>query len=137
MNYGEEICKAASIIAQGVIDSAKLDKTLRVIVVNSEKESEGKYECLYENNTFIAHGTPFTYGKGDEVFVLVPGGNWANKINIIGFAKVVPHDKDNVGVTVAWEKGTGKFAAWGPGGDFIGYISGGGETLEPADNKGF
>lgn len=62
MNYGEQICEAASIIAKGVIGELKVDKTIQAFIVSNKdidslgnlKGLTGEYLCRYENIEFSA-----------------------------------------------------------------------------------
>lgn len=139
MDYGEQICEAASIIAQSAIDKVKLDKTIKVVIekVNDNQNSaKGEYLCKYENSKFLAYGAPFAYSEGDVVYVLIPMNNWSNKLQIIGPASV-QSKKSKVfsGVNVVAQLVNNKyqFLAFAADGTFIGTI--GGNEFENYESK--
>lgn len=68
MDYGQQFCEAASIIAQSIVDNVKMDKTVKAYIeknnditglYSSDYKVKGEYVCRYENMVFLAYGAPF------------------------------------------------------------------------------
>lgn len=88
-NLVENFFGAINTISQANVDNAKRDETVRAEVAQIVNTEVGEYKVTYQGNTFTATAIDptVTYQKGDQVYVLIPRGDYsANKV-ILGSAE--------------------------------------------------
>ena len=85
-NIQESIFNAIDVITDKKINDIKFDKTIECIIENDGEADKGKYTARYQDiiiNIFSSNNT-VKYRKGENVYVLVPQGDFSNKKTIIG-----------------------------------------------------
>ena len=84
----QQFLQAVETIVDGKISSVKYDQTYIMKIKDISKKSEGKYLVSNDSMQFTAkiRDEDFTtyYGKGDQVYVLIPQGDFNNDKIILG-----------------------------------------------------
>lgn len=92
MSIQESIFQAIDVIAEKKISEIKFDKTIECIITSDVNADKGEYSAQYQDiiiNVFSNNNT-VKYRKDDNVYVLIPQGDFSNKKTIVG-------KKDNSG----------------------------------------
>ena len=78
MDYNETICKSVEIIVNGLIDKIPYDKTIEGIIINEKPldEINSEYAINFNNAYFTAIGSRGIYKSQDNVYILIPQGNF-------------------------------------------------------------
>lgn len=82
------IFEAVDALVSRRIDSTPIDMTVTATITKLHNVSIGEYKATYQGNTFSAFSLdPMTvYTQGEEVYVLVPKGDFSSKKVILGKA---------------------------------------------------
>ena len=85
-NIQESIFQAIDVITEKRISEIKFDKTIDCIVTSDANSDKGEYEVKYQDIVFTAYSSNNTvkYKIDDNVYVLIPQGDFSVKKNIIG-----------------------------------------------------
>lgn len=80
--------KAIQNLASQEVKAARQDKTIIAEIVAIENADVGKYRVKYQGNTFFAIATNATilYKVGEQVYVLVPQGDFSAQKVILGYS---------------------------------------------------
>lgn len=86
MELQDAILKAIDTLAQNRIDQIKADKTIKCTISKCTNALTSEYKATYNGGriyVYAADGS--TYISGEEVYVLVPEGDFSNKKIIVGY----------------------------------------------------
>lgn len=88
-NIEQNFCEAVDIIVNRAIEQAQFDKTIKATIVNLVDSVTGKYKVRYQDDLIYAYaGTAdMDFTPGDEVYILVPQGNFSGDKTILGTTK--------------------------------------------------
>lgn len=87
-DYTSNIFEAVDSIVSQRIDSTPIDLTITATIARLHNVAIGEYKVTYQGNTFSAYAMdPLTvYRQGQEVYVLVPKGDYSSQKMILGEA---------------------------------------------------
>lgn len=90
-NIEQNICEAVDIIVNRALSQAQFDKTIKATVVNLVDSKTGKYKVRYQDDLMYAYaGTAdMDFSTGDEVYILVPQGNFSGDKTILGTTRKI------------------------------------------------
>lgn len=90
-NIEKNICEAVDIIVNRALSQAQFDKTIKATIVNLVDSKTGKYKVRYQDDLIYAYaGTAdMDFNTGDEVYILVPQGNFSGDKTILGTTKKI------------------------------------------------
>lgn len=90
-NIEQNICEAVDIIVNRALSQAQFDKTIKATIVNLVDSKTGKYKVRYQDDLIYAYaGTAdMDFNTGDEVYILVPQGNFSGDKTILGTTKKI------------------------------------------------
>ena len=90
-NIENQICQAVEIIVDRALTQAQFDKTIKATIVNLVDSKTGKYKVRYQDDLIYAYaGTAdMDFNTGDEVYILVPQGNFSGDKTILGTTRKV------------------------------------------------
>lgn len=85
-NYVDDICRASYQIAKSAIDEVQLDKTIKAIIIDTDKNNSTKYKIQYQDAYFyaFAKSSDIKYTKNTYVYITIPNGNMDNVKYITG-----------------------------------------------------
>ena len=88
-NLVENFFGAINTISQANVDAQKRDETIEGEIVALVNTEIGEYKVSYQGNTFSAKAVDPTnvFAKGDQVYVLVPRGDYSAEKIILGSVK--------------------------------------------------
>lgn len=88
----DSVTEGVITIVDNRINQLEIDKTLQMTIVDLEDERTQQYKVKYQEATFYAYPSVSTekYRKGQQVYVLVPRGDFSAKKMIIGLVDIVP-----------------------------------------------
>ena len=77
----EQLLQAISVVADQKISQLQYDKTIQAKIYSVNDIDTGEYRVRYNGNIFLAYSedTSKTYSVDDEVYVVVPEGNFSNR----------------------------------------------------------
>ncbi len=86
MDLQRELFRAIDTITEKKLSEISFDKTIECIITNDSKADLGEYEVQYQDIIVKAFSNINTvkYAKNENVYVLIPGGDFSNKKTIIG-----------------------------------------------------
>lgn len=87
-NYGEIICQAVDTIVTERLAGLSYDQTVLCTVVNDSKRDQGIYTVSNGSTKFEAYSTSDEYRNNNNVYVLIPKGDW-NETKIITGKKTI------------------------------------------------
>lgn len=87
-NYGEIICQAVDTIVAERLAGLSYDQTVLCTVVNDSKRDQGIYTVSNGSTKFEAYSTSDEYRNNNNVYVLIPKGDW-NETKIITGKKTI------------------------------------------------
>lgn len=92
----EQLFGAVEKVAREVVNKSASDKTVKAEIVVLRNADSGEYKVKYEGDTWSAYSIDpnIVYKVGDEVYVLVPNGNYSTKKVIIGYADYMSNISD-------------------------------------------
>lgn len=92
MSIQESIFQAIDVIAEKKINEIKFDKTVECIIIDDTKADSGEYSAKYQDIIIpvFSNSNTIKYKIDDNIYVLVPQGDFSNKKTIVG-------KKDNTG----------------------------------------
>lgn len=90
----EDFFDAVNTISQGNVDASKNDSTIDAEIKSVVNVDLGQYKVLYQGNIFDAYAMdPLSvYKAGEQVFVLVPQGDFSKRKVIIGRSELKSGD---------------------------------------------
>jgi len=88
-NLYEQFFAAMNNIASRNVESAKIDQTIQAEIASIVNIDVGEYKVKYESNIFSAFvlDPTVTYKVGEQVYILVPQGDFSAKKIILGRSK--------------------------------------------------
>ncbi len=57
VDYGEKLCEAIGIVANGLLEDLKYDKTVLCTIIDDSKSSKGEYIVSNGSANFTAYGS--------------------------------------------------------------------------------
>lgn len=95
----QTICEAVDILVNRAISQAQFDKTIKGLIVSLVDSVSGKYKVRYQGDLLYAYaGTAdMEFKVGDEVYILVPQGDFSGDKTILGTTRKLG---ESVGETV-------------------------------------
>lgn len=87
IDISESLLKAMSITAVKAAEDLSSDKTVKAIIKKCLDASSGRYQISYNSGTtsaYLPSGSTEVYQTGEQVYVLVPQGDMAQKKFIMG-----------------------------------------------------
>lgn len=86
MSIQESIFQAIDVIAEKRISEIKFDKTIECIIIDDSKSDQGEYTAKYQDIMIpvFSNVNTLKYKIDDNVYVLIPQGDFSNKKTIIG-----------------------------------------------------
>ena len=86
-DYGEIICTAVDTIIEGRLANLTYDQTILCTVEDDSRRAQGQYKVSNGSTKFDAYSADVEYRKGDNVYVLIPRGDWNETKTITGKKK--------------------------------------------------
>lgn len=80
----ETLFEALDIIINKRLESVQKDKTILCVVEDASKAKEGEYTVSNASAKFTAYSENVNYVAGQNVWVLIPEGDYNNEKKIIG-----------------------------------------------------
>lgn len=80
----ETLFEALDIIINKRLESVQKDKTILCVVEDTSKAKEGEYTVSNASAKFTAYSENVNYVVGQNVWVLIPEGDYNNEKKIIG-----------------------------------------------------
>ena len=88
-NIQESIFQSIDTITKVAMDKMKVDKTISAIITKCTDLSKREYEVNYQGPMKVyAQPYDITYTEGQQVYILVPEGDFSNKKIIMGLSEV-------------------------------------------------
>ena len=88
MGVANNLLDAIDILAENKVAAVKFDKTVRATIDEVVDASIGKYKVKYQNSIFFAYALDLkTYGKGVQVYVVIPSSDFNKDPYITGTVK--------------------------------------------------
>ena len=89
MSASSQILDAIELLTNNSIKKAAYDKTIQAQIISCEDETIGKYKCRYQDAIIYAYanGADVSFGKGAQVYILVPGNDMNKEKTILGTTK--------------------------------------------------
>lgn len=81
-NYGENICGAIELLVENAIRGLQYDKSILCTITNDSKSNLGEYQVSDGSSTFTVFGDKRAYSINDEVYVLIPQGDYSQQKRI-------------------------------------------------------
>jgi membrane protein implicated in regulation of membrane protease activity len=80
------VCSAIDVLTDVKISKLRYDKTVQAEIYSIVNLDEGEYKVKYSGNVFSAFANDLTkqYSVGDNVYVIVPEGDFSNRKKITG-----------------------------------------------------
>lgn len=91
----EKLINVISKTAEKTVSQSNYDRTILATIQYCMDKTSGQYRIKYQNGYYVAYGNEqdFIYSEGASVFVLVPQGDFRNKLFITGSASNYNGDK--------------------------------------------
>ena len=91
----ENLINAISKTAEKAVSQGSFDRTILATIQYCMDKTSGQYRVKYQNAYYTAYSNEqdFIYSEGASVFVLIPQGNFKNKLFITGSASNYNGDK--------------------------------------------
>lgn len=86
-DYGEIICTAVDTIIEGRLANLTYDQTILCTVEDDSRRAQGQYKVSNGSTKFDAFSADVEYRTGDNVYVLIPRGDWNETKTITGKKK--------------------------------------------------
>lgn len=88
-DLNNKLLDAIEILAKRMIETANFNKTIKATIVQPLDESIGEYEVSYQGANFSAfvNSTDTKYAKGNNVYILLPNGDFNTKKYIQGLVE--------------------------------------------------
>lgn len=85
MAIDEKILDAIDVISKAQVKNAKYDKTILAQIISCENEDTGRYKCLYQGVSIIAHASHpiMKFNNGDNVYILIVSDDTAGNGKVI------------------------------------------------------
>lgn len=83
-DYAEIMLEAINTVIDKKIETLSYDKTIKAVIVDVSRASDGIYQVSTGMNKFIAYSTELEYKLDDTVMVTVPQGDYNNQKIITG-----------------------------------------------------
>ena len=96
-NIQDKILQSIEIVLNERLQSVEFDTTVLCTILDDSEREKGKYQVTNGNITFTAYSDDTRYRKNNEVYVLIPEGNYDNQKVIL--SKKTNDTVDSVMVT--------------------------------------
>lgn len=82
--YGDILCQAVDTIVTQRLSALEYDQTILCSIVDDSRREEGIYKVINGSTVFEAVSDQTNYRNGNNVYVLIPKGNWNETKTITG-----------------------------------------------------
>ena len=91
----QTILDAMDIVVNSRLQNIKRDKTVQATIESCENVSTNLYKAKYKNGYILAYAdNKKSYKKNDEVYIVVPEGDFSNRKIILGLLDETQNDKE-------------------------------------------